>query len=736
MESRSHSPTRSVAPVLTVATLLCWGWMTEMLPWAVGVGVLVMAARWVRWRWDFSERNFVAAWTLSCCALLGCALVMWLNGMRPEQLRHLISWLPLFLSPLLLAQCYAVRPAIPLSTFSYLARRRRAAGQVTRPTGADVDFTVVHGVLCLLFASAGQKAQGAVFFPVAAVLVAWLLLGTIPAGWRRDRRWWSVVGVALLMLWAGAFLLQQTLRTQQQRWLARGGNWGGDAEEGRGQHWQRSQTRMGHVGNLQLSPQLHWRLRVENGTVPRLLRTASYNWYSPLGQWRYDPPENVTQEADFTSLSYPGLGRIDGGRDEIGRVYRAAGEVSSADQDRTDLPRFSLRGEVAEDVLVPLPGDYFTLWVEAQDMEKNSIGSTRVTPRHAVLDVTVRWHAPFDVEQAPFPADAKQREIDLLVPLAEREMLESWVQRWQLREGNFEEKMRRLRLRFTEEFRYSTWQGQVTSSQADATVIRRFLQQSKTGHCEHFASAATLMLRQAGIPARYTVGYAVQEYDPQREEWLLRGRHAHAWVRAWDAASQRWRDIDVTPAAAVAFGAISPPWWQGALDTWQRWREDFTVWRTQEEHRAPVMIVVGVLVTLVLAIIARELWRGRKNLSSTATWWAERSPLSALESLLERHVGPRPVAMSLREWLRPLASTADTGDGSSLDAMLRRALELHQRLGFDPDLRADDQRRQRDIDELRQLCGQLRPLLRPLLRRRAALVSHQSSSAAGSQSDG
>ncbi len=689
----------------SVASLMLWGWMTNMLPWAVGLALLLLSARWVKWRWDFTERNYVTAWTLSCSALLLGAGVMWLNGMRPEQWRQLISWLPLFLSPLLLAQGYAVRQSIPLSTFSYLARKRRAEGQAP---ALEIDFAVVHAVLCLLFASSGQRAQQAlVFFPLAAGLAAWLLLGTLPIGWRRDRRWWSAAVVALLLLWTGAFVLQQFLREQQQRWLSRGGGWSGDADEGRGQHWQRSQTRMGHVGQLQMSSQLHWRLQVEHGVVPRLLRTASYNWYSPLGQWRYDPPDNVTQEADFTSLSYPGLGRVEGGKDELGRVYRAAGEVSSAEQDRADLPRFSLRGEVAEDVLVPLPGDYFTLWVDTQDMEKNSIGSTRVTPRHAVLDAAVRWQAPFDVEQPPFAADAKQRQIDLLVPLAERDLLEQWVQRWRLREGGFAEKMQRLRQRFAEEFRYSTWQAEPSSAQADATVIRRFLLQSKTGHCEHFASAATLMLRQAGIPARYCVGYAVQEYDVARHEWLLRGRHAHAWVRAWDATSQRWRDIDVTPAAGAAQGLPPMHAWQGMIDAWQRWREDFTVWRTQEEHRAPVMVVVGVFAALVLGIIARALWRGRQRLDDAVAWWAEPTPLAGLESALVLNVGPRPRAMTLVQWLEPLLLPVEP-----MAESLRRALILHQRLGFDPNLRADVRQRQHCMDELRQICSQLRPFLR------------------------
>ena len=37
-----------------------------------------------------------------------------------------------------------------------------------------------------------------------------------------------------------------------------------------------------------------------------------------------------------------------------------------------------------------------------------------------------------------------------------------------------------------------------------------FLSDSRRGYCMHYASAATLMLRALGVPARYVQGYTVQ----------------------------------------------------------------------------------------------------------------------------------------------------------------------------------------------------------------------------------
>lgn len=43
--------------------------------------------------------------------------------------------------------------------------------------------------------------------------------------------------------------------------------------------------------------------------------------------------------------------------------------------------------------------------------------------------------------------------------------------------------------------------------------VSYFLQEQKEGYCAHFASAATLLLRSYGIPARYVEGYAVSVSD-------------------------------------------------------------------------------------------------------------------------------------------------------------------------------------------------------------------------------
>lgn len=55
-----------------------------------------------------------------------------------------------------------------------------------------------------------------------------------------------------------------------------------------------------------------------------------------------------------------------------------------------------------------------------------------------------------------------------------------------------------------------------------------FLRQSDTGYCVHYASAAAVLLRAAGIPARYVSGYMVKTQAGQTVN--VRHKDAHAWV--------------------------------------------------------------------------------------------------------------------------------------------------------------------------------------------------------------
>ncbi len=63
--------------------------------------------------------------------------------------------------------------------------------------------------------------------------------------------------------------------------------------------------------------------------------------------------------------------------------------------------------------------------------------------------------------------------------------------------------------------------------------VEDFVRNHRSGHCETFAAATTLMLRHQGIPARLVVGYCGGEYNHLSSTFIIRAAHAHAWVEAY-----------------------------------------------------------------------------------------------------------------------------------------------------------------------------------------------------------
>ncbi|MGH8131186.1 MAG: transglutaminase TgpA family protein [Steroidobacteraceae bacterium] len=77
-----------------------------------------------------------------------------------------------------------------------------------------------------------------------------------------------------------------------------------------------------------------------------------------------------------------------------------------------------------------------------------------------------------------------------------------------------------------------------------------FLFNTRQGFCGHYASAFTMMMRAAGIPARVVAGYQGGDWNPIGGYLIVRQAHAHAWSEIW-LADTGWTRIDPT-------GAISP----------------------------------------------------------------------------------------------------------------------------------------------------------------------------------
>lgn len=81
--------------------------------------------------------------------------------------------------------------------------------------------------------------------------------------------------------------------------------------------------------------------------------------------------------------------------------------------------------------------------------------------------------------------------------------------------------------------------------------VDEFLFDTRRGFCEHYASAFTVLMRAAGIPARVVTGYQGGEVNPVGGYILVRQADAHAWVEVW-LENTGWVRVDPTAAVSPA----------------------------------------------------------------------------------------------------------------------------------------------------------------------------------------
>ncbi len=89
----------------------------------------------------------------------------------------------------------------------------------------------------------------------------------------------------------------------------------------------------------------------------------------------------------------------------------------------------------------------------------------------------------------------------------------------------------------------------------DTDRVVYFLTKSKEGICGHFASAATVIYRALGIPARYTVGYYVVT-DGKYQPADFYEKDAHAWVEVF-VDGVGWIPVEVTASSVSPSGSSS-----------------------------------------------------------------------------------------------------------------------------------------------------------------------------------
>jgi len=590
---------------------------------------------------------------LCTLAFLGVSVYAYFARGAVTAILLVTQWMPMVLFPLMIAQALSSQGRVDVSTFFWSLRGREAEAGPRRA----VDICYPYLVACVLAASAAN-VQGPEYYAACVVFAAWGLWRARPEGGSAPA-FAALFCAAVLAGYSGhvglSVLQKLTEKTATDLFF------GVMIPQTKDPY--ATTTAIGTIGSLKQSGRILLRVRPAPGQpAPSLLRNAAYDLYR-AGRW-------VARDARFDPARTDGTGSWNLGQ---ASGHELGVEVS--------MPLSEGCG------LLALPsGAYRLERLPAAAVSRSRFGAVKVEYGPSPATYRVRYSAKDSLDGPPGPAD-------LEVPKGYQALLAKLGSDLKLRSVPPPEAVRAVAGFFRDGFRYSLFQR---AQGADGDPLENFLLRTRAGHCEYFATAATLLLRGAGIPARYVTGFAVFELSRLEGAYVVRQRHAHAWVRVHvDGA---WTDLDVTPPDWTEAEDRRASAWQPLTDLGAWLKHRFARWSAEGGLRGSRGVWAG-LAALALAFLG---WRFRRGLEADRLRVGRQAsapppPAPGADSDFYRiETALREAGFERRDWETMAGWLKRTGElpGRPVDvAPLRRLLALHDRYRFDPEGLGPDERR-------------------------------------------
>jgi hypothetical protein len=537
--------------------LAVWGFAIGMPVAGLVLGAILEAARFAPPSERAASRVSLVLRIVVLAALAKLAYVA-VTSSFPQALYTWLRWLPVILMPLPLAHALAKDRDAP------------ADAPLARWVPPSAETMLVYACVTLVAAATGSSA-GAWFYLAAAGIVGWILAASIAPARRLAGAAMLAAGIAAgYGVHTGLSVLQGNVEEWSTEMLQ--DYFAASADP------FKERTRIGDLGRVKLSDRIVMRVTPDGPRPPTLLlREAAFDRYYN-GEW---------QAARRVFQAVP----RDGERWKL--------------RDGSEGARLSVRRSIpGGEGLLPLPaGARLVDRLPAERVEAMPTGAVRARGAPRFVSIAVTYD---EAGESDPPVAATDLEVSsLTVPVLDRVLAAEKLVR-----ATPAETLAAIERYFGDKFSYSLNLSQ--GKDGGTRTLADFLLRDHKGHCEYFATGTALLLRRAGIPARYTVGYSAQEYSDLERAFIVRSRHAHAWTSAY--IDGRWIAVDTTPARwADAEGEAARSVLGPMLDL-ASWfvEEALQAWLAKSAHELAWMsvMVVGFLVLAPFSfLIARRIRR-------------------------------------------------------------------------------------------------------------------------------
>ena len=549
--------------------LLVWGASVNQVLLGTALAIIAEVALYLPYKWSLTDSHFYRIADLSS-VLFAVVAAYQFNEHSIYGIYKILGLLPVCVFPLLVAERYSTTGAIPLSAL-FLSLRRRVRRGIEREQFVGVAFPFM--LVCVLATSAGELPK-MLYLGMAFCLVAGALF--VERVQRYGLATWAAtiasVAVIAVTIQAGFSFAQNEIEDSMTYWFNQFAWFQTDP--------MRESTSIGSIGRLKLSNWIRVRVRTPLSTpLPIMLHEASYSKYN-LGMW-------TSSDNEFEVI------------DPVAEASTWVLDQATSDH---GLRTAKIIVDHVQDVAVaPMPyGSKIIFGSELVEVQRNRFGTALVEASPGQLEYGVSWDTQNNNRTLPTAED-------LSVPNNYADVIGELADEINIDTDDPAAAVAKLVRFFRANFKYSLIQK---SFYPGRTPLSRFLLQDRRGHCEYFATASALLLRHAGIPARYAVGYVVDEYSPLEKAFVARARHAHSWTEAF--VDNRWITVDTTPSEWYELEHARASNWQHVQDIWSWITNQYA--RFQRSDRE---IFSDSLIWFVPSLILILLWRLRSRLRNT-----------------------------------------------------------------------------------------------------------------------